>query len=303
MAFDPKKDYWWMSLPEDFFDFEELAYLEDEVSNGSLYALLFVKLCLMSLKNKGMVGRVVADMFLPYSVAKLAAVSKMDVKDIKMALPVLKRLNLIVINEGIIYIPLVDSMVGEKKAGFRKIESEKRQIRRLSAVQAKLEAISGQLSGQLSDTTDNLKLKTDNLKLLDVTSNNTTTVVAAAEIAEKPVDNSALADKIRKLEANGIRTSVEFLAAKYAESEIDAYIRYAKNKSKKENYADLLFYALNKQIDIDPKYFVQQECPQCRGTKYEYYVVDGITEPVKGVCSHCKGKGYVNNQGGTNNAK
>lgn len=304
MAFDPRKDYWWMALPENFFETEELAYIEDEMPNGSIYILFFIKLCLMSLKNKGLIGRVVADMFFPYSEVALAKETKLEAKEIKNALSVLSRAKLIEITEGIIYIPLVDSMVGTKKAGYRKIESEKRQARRLNAIQAQIQSLnsgkpgqlSGQSSGQMSDTTKNLKLKTKNSKTdisEDILDSTTTTVVEAAVVAEAPVDNFALNVKIEKLKANGLRTSIELLASQYTEAELDSYIAWAKSAAKKSNYADFLFKALMGGWQPPHEFQNFQICPACKGTKYENYYVEGIDEPVKGTCSQCKGKGFI----------
>lgn len=306
MAFDSKKDYWWMALHENFFDMEELAYIEDEMPNGNLYILFFLKLCLMSLKNRGLIGRVVADMFLPYSEVTLAKETKLEAKEIKNALTVLSRAKLIEITEGVIYIPMVDSMVGTKKAGHRKIESEKRQARRLSAIQAQIQLLnsgktgqmsghlSGHLSGQQSDTTKNLKLKTENSKTdtsKDV-SINTTTVVEAAVVPEEPVDNSDLLAKIEKLKTSGIRTSVEYLASIYSDAELDSYIAWAQAAAKKSNYADFLYKALEGCWQPPQEYQPKITCPRCNGKQLENYsLADGIE--TTGLCSLCKGKGFV----------
>lgn len=303
MAFDSNKDYWWMSLHENFFDIEELAYIEDEIPNGSLYILFFLKLCLMSLKNRGLIGRVVADMFLPYSEVALAKETRLEAKEIKNALSVLSKAKLIEITEGIIYIPLVDSMVGTRKAGYKKIESEKRQNRRNKAIETQLQLIcsgdpgqtSGHLSGQMSGTTKNLKLKTKNSKT-DISSDisdSTTTVVEAAVVAEAPEDNSNLFAKIAKLKANGLRTSIELLASQYTEAELDTYIVWAKAAAKKSNHSDFLYKALSNGWQPPEKFQNKVPCPNCQGTKYENYSIEGIDEPVKGTCSLCKGKGFI----------
>lgn len=295
MAFDANKDYWWMALHENFFDMEELAYIEDEMPNGSIYILFFVKLCLMSLKNKGLIGRVVADMFLPYSEVTLAKETKLEAKEIKNALTVLSRAKLIEITEGVIYIPMVDSMVGTKKAGYRKIESEKRQTRRLNAIQAQIQLLnsrktrqlSGQLSGQMSDTTESLtKLTTDTS--LDVFIDTTT----VAKVAVVPVDNSDLLAKTKKLKAHGIRTNAEFLAGQYSDTELDCYIAWAQAAAKKSNYADFLFKALEGRWQLPPEYIPKITCPKCQGRQLEDYTLpDGIE--TTGLCSLCKGKGFI----------
>ena len=302
MAFDTNKDYWWMALHENFFETEELAYIEDEMPNGNIYILFFLKLCLMSLKNRGLIGRVVADMFLPYSEVTLAKETKLEAKEIKNALTVLSRAKLIEITEGVIYIPMVDSMVGTKKAGYRKIESEKRQTRRLNAIQAQIQLLnsgktgqmSGQMSGHLSDTTYNstkLKLTTDTSK--DVSIDTTTTASKVAVVPEEPaVDNSDLLAKIEKLKTSGIRTSVEYLASIYSDAELDCYIAWAKAAAKKSNYADFLYKALEGCWQPPQEYQPKITCPRCNGKQIENYTLpDGIE--TTGVCSLCKGKGFV----------
>lgn len=303
MAFDSNKDYWWMAIHENFFETEELAYIEDEIPNGSLYILFFLKLCLMSLKNKGLIGRVVADMFLPYSEVTLANETKLDAKEVKNALSVLSKAKLIEITQGIIYIPMVDSMVGTRKAGYRKIESEKRQARRLNTIQTQIQSLnsgktgqmSGQMSGHLSDTTTK-KLTTKKLTTntsLDVSLDTTTTTAEVAAVAEAPVDNFNLSAKLEKLKANGIRTSVDYLARQYSDAELDSYIAWAKAEAKKANYADFLYKALMGSWQPPEEFQNKVPCPNCQGTKYENYSIEGIDEPVKGTCSLCKGKGFI----------
>ncbi len=143
----------------------------------------------------------------------------------------------------------------------------------------------------MSDITENLtKLTTDTTDTsLDVSIDTTTTV---AKVAVVPVDNSDLLAKTKKLKANGIRTNAEFLAGQYSDAELDCYIAWAQAAAKKSNYADFLYKALEGCWQPPQEYQPKITCPRCNGKQLENYsLADGIE--TTGLCSLCKGKGFV----------
>lgn len=110
------KRYYWLKLKEDFFQDEIIEWLEEQ-ENGKDYVLFYLKLCLKSLKNNGVLIRQVGDMFIPYDVKKLAEITKTSVDTVAVALKVLAEIGLIEVQEnGELYLTQLRSMVGSESA-------------------------------------------------------------------------------------------------------------------------------------------------------------------------------------------
>lgn len=110
------KRYYWLKLKEDFFQDEIIEWLEEQ-ENGKDYVLFYLKLCLKSLKNNGVLIRQVGDMFIPYDIKKLAEITKTSVDTVIVALKVLTETGLIEVQEnGELYLTQLRSMVGSESA-------------------------------------------------------------------------------------------------------------------------------------------------------------------------------------------
>lgn len=115
------KRYYWLKLKEDFFDEDTIEWLEEQ-ENGKEYCLFYLKLCLKSLKNNGVLIRNVGSMLIPYDAKRLATLTKTDYDTVIVAIELFKKIGLIEVKEnGEIYMLQVESMVGsERKSAQRK---------------------------------------------------------------------------------------------------------------------------------------------------------------------------------------
>lgn len=110
------KRYYWLKLKEDFFQDEIIEWLEEQ-KNGKDYVLFYLKMCLKSLKNNGVLIRQIGNMFVPYDVPKLAEITNTGVDTVAIALKVLEQTGLIEVQEsGQIYMTQLHSMVGSGSA-------------------------------------------------------------------------------------------------------------------------------------------------------------------------------------------
>ena len=110
------KRFYWLKLKEDFFQDEIIEWIEEQ-KNGKDYVLFYLKLCLKSLKNNGILIRQIGNIFVPYDVPKLAEITNTGVDTVAIALKILKEVGLIEIQEGgQIYMTQLHTMVGSSSA-------------------------------------------------------------------------------------------------------------------------------------------------------------------------------------------
>ncbi len=110
------KRYYWLKLKEDFFQDDIIEWLEEQ-ANGKDYVLFYLKLCLKSLKNNGVLIRQVGNMLVPYDVEKLAEITKTSVDTVAVALKVFEQIGLVEVQEGgQLYLTHLNNMVGSESA-------------------------------------------------------------------------------------------------------------------------------------------------------------------------------------------
>lgn len=128
------KRYYWLKLKEDFFDEDTIEWLEEQ-ENGKEYCLFYLKLCLKSLKNNGVLIRNVGTMLIPYDAKRLAMLTKTDYDTVIVAIELFKKIGLIEMREnGEIYLSQVESMVGsERKSAERKRKQRLEQQKQLES--------------------------------------------------------------------------------------------------------------------------------------------------------------------------
>lgn len=120
------KKYYWLKLKEDFFEEDTLAWIEEQ-EKGKEYCLFYLKLCLKSLKNEGILIRNVGQMLIPYDAKKLSELTKTDLDTVIVAMELFKKTGLVqVLENGEIYLTQLKTMVGSetewaaKKRNYRK---------------------------------------------------------------------------------------------------------------------------------------------------------------------------------------
>ena len=114
MSVTDSKRYYWLKLKEDFFEDDAIDWLEEQ-TNGKDYVLFYLKLCLKSLTNEGMLIRTVGKILVPYDVDKLAKVTKTNKDTVLVAMKLLEEIGLIEVQEnGALYLTKLQNMIGSE---------------------------------------------------------------------------------------------------------------------------------------------------------------------------------------------
>jgi predicted phage replisome organizer len=126
-----EKRYFWLKLKEDFFEEDTLSWIEEQ-EKGKEYCLFYLKLCLKSLKNEGILIRTVGQMLIPYDAKKLAELTKTDLDTVIVAMELFKKTGLVqVLENGEIYLTQLTTMVGSEtsKAEIMRKKREKDKLK------------------------------------------------------------------------------------------------------------------------------------------------------------------------------
>lgn len=126
------KRYYWLKLREDFFQDEAISWLEEQ-ENGKIYSLFYLKLCLKSINNNGLLIRKVGDMIIPYDAKKLGEITNTPKDTVIVALELLKKIGLVkILDNGELYLDQVQYMIGSETDSTRRSrksrEKKKQQI-------------------------------------------------------------------------------------------------------------------------------------------------------------------------------
>lgn len=117
MSTHDSKRYFWLKLKEDFFDDDAISWLEEQ-NNGKEYALFYLKLCLKSLKNDGVLIRKVGNILVPYDTKKISEITRTDEDTVIVAMELLKKIGLIELQEnGALYMTQLSTMIGSETNG------------------------------------------------------------------------------------------------------------------------------------------------------------------------------------------
>ena len=108
------KKFWYIQLNVNFFEDERIDWLCEQ-KNGYAYVILYLKLCLKTANNNGILTRQIGDMIIPYNVDKIAEITHIDVDIVRVALELYKRIGLVYEadeNCNFMRLPEVPGMVG-----------------------------------------------------------------------------------------------------------------------------------------------------------------------------------------------
>ena len=108
------KKYWYIQLNVNFFDDERIDWLCEQ-KNGYAYVVLYLKLCLKTANNNGILTRKIGDMIISYNVDKIAEITHINVDIVRVALELYKRIGLVYEvdeNCNFMRLPEVPGMVG-----------------------------------------------------------------------------------------------------------------------------------------------------------------------------------------------
>ena len=108
------KKYWYIQLNVNFFEDERIDWLCEQ-KNGYAYVVLYLKLCLKTANNNGILTRQIGDMIIPYNVDKIAEITHINVDIVRVALELYKKIGLVYEadeNCNFMRLPEVPAMVG-----------------------------------------------------------------------------------------------------------------------------------------------------------------------------------------------
>lgn len=131
---DRKKRYFWLQLKEDFFDDDTMEYIEEQ-PNGKEYALIYLKMCLKSLKLDGYLKRMVGNTMIPYDIPTLAKLVNSNVDTVRVAMRMFEEIGLVkTFESGEIYMNQIEEMIGSETeaAKQKRIERAKKEVATLS---------------------------------------------------------------------------------------------------------------------------------------------------------------------------
>ena len=120
MSEHDNRRYYWLKLKEDFFDDDAISWLEEQ-NKGKEYALFYLKLCLKSLKNDGVLIRRVGNILVPYDTKKISEITRTDEDTVIVAMGLLKQIGLIELQEnGALYMTQLSTMIGSETNGAQR---------------------------------------------------------------------------------------------------------------------------------------------------------------------------------------
>lgn len=122
------KRYYWLKLPEDFYDDDTIQWIEDQ-ENGAAYVNFYLKLLLKSLSDDGRLIRYVGQRLMPYDVKSLARLTNTDTDTVRVALELFVNIGLVErLETGELYMSQIDEMIGtetQAAARMRKMRARK----------------------------------------------------------------------------------------------------------------------------------------------------------------------------------
>jgi len=116
-----------IKLKENFFNDDSIVWLEKQ-QNGHIYINLYLKLLLKTMNTKGQLAFHIGNNLIPMNVEDIAAITRIDVDTVIVAMSLFKQLGLVKESEEIASIPSVNEMIGSESAAaqrMRKLRAKK----------------------------------------------------------------------------------------------------------------------------------------------------------------------------------
>lgn len=145
--YNKDRKFYWLQIKEDFFEEDSIEWLEEQ-ENGITYSNFYLKLCLKSLRDNGILVRKVGEMLIPYDAKKLSEITRTSKDTVIVAMELLKQIGLVkILDSGEIYMTQIENMIGSKSIGAFK-KQQQRQLKKEKECIKELEKTSG---GHLSE--------------------------------------------------------------------------------------------------------------------------------------------------------
>ena len=126
------KRYYWLKLPENFFDAtddETISFIEEQ-EGGSAYVLFYLKLLCKALRTDGTLIRLIGNRYVPYDEKSLSKLTNTPVDTVRCAVAILKEVGLLKqLDSGELYLTQINEFVGSetnKAVAMRKTRAKNR---------------------------------------------------------------------------------------------------------------------------------------------------------------------------------
>ena len=163
------KRYYWLKLPEDFYDDDTIQWIEDQ-ENGAAYVNFYLKLLLKSLSDEGRLIRYVGQRLIPYDVKSLSRLTNTDTDTVRVALELFVKIGLIErLDTGEIYMSQIDEMIGSETQAATRMRKMRARKALKSDNQAEKQEIDDEKRNNVTGERNNVqKCYTDNRdKIID----------------------------------------------------------------------------------------------------------------------------------------
>lgn len=163
------KRYYWLKLPEDFYDDDTIQWIEDQ-ENGAAYVNFYLKLLLKSLSDEGRLIRYVGQRLIPYDVKSLSRLTNTDTDTVRVALELFVKIGLIErLDTGEIYMSQIDEMIGSETQAATRMRKMRARKALKSDNQSKKREIDDEKRNNVTGERNNVqKCYTDNRdKIID----------------------------------------------------------------------------------------------------------------------------------------
>lgn len=163
------KRYYWLKLPEDFYDDDTIQWIEDQ-ENGAAYVNFYLKLLLKSLSDEGRLIRYVGQRLIPYDVKSLSRLTNTDTDTVRVALELFVKIGLIErLDTGEIYMSQIDEMIGSETQAATRMRKMRARKALKSDNQAEKQEIDNEKRNNVTGERNNVqKCYTDNRdKIID----------------------------------------------------------------------------------------------------------------------------------------
>jgi len=129
------KKYFYLKLKDSFFSSEEMLVLES-VPDGMIYQNIYLRMCLLSLKNE---GALTFKNMLPYDLKMLATVLRVDIAQMKMALELFEQLGLVTKTDNeVLFMSDIQALIGQSSTEAERIARYRKRIADSNNVTEKL---------------------------------------------------------------------------------------------------------------------------------------------------------------------
>ena len=119
------KKYFYLKLKDSFFSSEEMLVLES-VPDGMIYQNIYLRMCLLSLKNE---GALTFKNMLPYDLKMLATVLRVDIAKMKLALELFEQLGLVTKTDNeVLFMSDIQALIGQSSTEAERIARYRKRI-------------------------------------------------------------------------------------------------------------------------------------------------------------------------------